>query len=235
MNPTTTAALTQHAFNWIDFTILAIIGFSILISFFRGLIREAVSLGFWIVGLLVALKFATPVHLYLAQWIGSPALRYLVAFMGLFLIVFIVGVVTNMIIHAMIKAAGLTFTDRILGIVFGFVRGTVVVAVMLLFVNAGTLRDTQAIQQSMLAPQFMPLVKWLQQFLPDHMKTVSSWVQPGVPVQVPSLTPSNAQPADSQPTDSQSSDSQSSDGGAPVEDSTGSQTDNQSGYTQPAN
>ncbi len=172
------AVISQHGLNWVDFIIIGIIFISVLISFFRGLIREAISLGFWLVGLMVALKFALPVHEYLSHWIGSPMLRYLLAFVGLFLIVFVIGVITNLLIQAMVKAAGLSFTDRLLGIFFGAARGLAIVTVLLLFVSSGTLQDAQAIQQSRLAPQFMPLVSWLRQFLPDHMQTVSNWVQP---------------------------------------------------------
>lgn len=170
--------VVHHAMNWVDYTIIGIVVFSALISFFRGLIKEAISLGFWLVGLIVALKFASPVHDYLQQWIASPILRYLIAFIGLFLIVFIIGVLANMLIQAMVKAAGLSFTDRMLGIFFGIARGMAIVIVVLLFVNAGTLADSKAIQTSQLAPHFMPAVKWLQRYLPDGMKAVSTWVQP---------------------------------------------------------
>lgn len=173
-----TIVISQSYFNWVDYTILGVIFVSMVISFFRGFLREAVSLGFWIVGLMVALKFAYPVHERFIHGITSPMLGYLVAFVGLFLIVFIIGVVTNMIIHAMIKAAGLSYADRVIGLVFGVARGMAVVIVMLLFINNGTLADTSAIQQSKIAPQFMPTVIWLQQYLPEHTAAVASWVQP---------------------------------------------------------
>lgn len=182
MSATQTIGSAQAYFNWLDYTIIAIILFSAIISFFRGFLREAISLGFWIVGLLVALKFAYPIHERFIHGIASPMLGYLVAFVGLFLIVFIVGVVTNMIIHAMITAAGLSYLDRMIGIVFGLARGFAVVIVLLLFINNGSLADTTAIEQSKIAPHFMPTVTWLQQYLPEHMQAVASWVQP-VPIQ----------------------------------------------------
>jgi len=184
MNATQTVAAAQAYFNWVDYTIIGIILFSAIISFFRGFLREAISLGFWIVGMMVALKFAYPVHERFIHGIASPMLSYLVAFIGIFLIVFIIGVVTNMIIHAMIKAAGLSYADRMIGIVFGVARGAAVVIVMLLFINNGSLADTSAITQSKIAPQFMPTVIWLQKYLPEHMQAVASWVQP-----VPAASP----------------------------------------------
>lgn len=183
MSATETIVATQNYFNWVDYTIIGIIVLSAIISFFRGFLREAISLGFWIVGLLVALKYAYPVHERFIHGIASPMLSYLVAFVGIFLIVFIIGVVTNMIIHAMIKAAGLSYADRMIGIVFGVVRGAAVVIVMLLFVNNGNLADVNAISQSKIAPEFMPTVIWAQKYLPEHMQAVSSWVQPVPPSQ----------------------------------------------------
>lgn len=178
MSATQTVLAAQNYFNWVDYTIIGLISLSAIISFFRGFLREAVSLGFWIVGLLVALKYAYPVHERFIQSIASPMLSYLVAFVGIFLIVFIIGVVTNMIIHAMIKAAGLSYADRMIGIVFGVARGAMVVIVMLLFINNRSLADMSAIQQSKIAPEFMPTVVWAQKYLPEHMQAVNSWVQP---------------------------------------------------------
>ncbi len=165
-----------HSLNWVDYSIIGVIAFSTIISFFRGFSREAVSLVIWVVGILIALKFAEPASILLKSWIASPSLRYVIAFAALFLIIFIVGIFINAIIHAFVKNTGLGVTDRILGIIFGVARGLFIVAVLLMFVSVGKIKDGTYLAQSRIAPEFKPMVVWLNSFLPLQMKQFSQWV-----------------------------------------------------------
>jgi len=162
--------------NWIDYAIIGVIILSTVISFFRGFLREAVSLVVWIAGIAIALRYANVVQLGFKTWFASPSVRYIVAFMSLFLLVFIIGIIINMLLHALIHKTGLTITDRILGFVFGAVRGLLIVAILLMFVSIGSVKDGTALAQSSLAPEFKPAVVWLNEFLPQHTKQFSRWV-----------------------------------------------------------
>ena len=51
----------SFAFNWIDYAIFSVIFISMLISFLRGFVKEAISLFIWLAAIIVALKFASPV------------------------------------------------------------------------------------------------------------------------------------------------------------------------------
>lgn len=168
------------SFNWVDYTIVGLVVFSTLISLFRGFTREVVSFIVWIFGVLIALKFAEPVQVYLQTWIHSSMLRYIVAFVLLFFIIFMGGVLINSIVHLFIRKAGLNVTDRLLGVFFGMARGLVIVGVLLMFVNVGNIQNTTVFAESRLAPDFKPIVSWLNIFLPQKMKEFSAWVAVGV-------------------------------------------------------
>src|SRR5699024_8046536 len=119
---------------WIDYFILAVIVLSILLSLIRGFVREAVSLGTWLAAFGLALTFAGP----LSRWftaIDSDALRIILAFALLFVAVLIVGAVLNHVISALVDKTGLSGTDRLIGAVFGFGRGLVLVAALVLVAN----------------------------------------------------------------------------------------------------
>lgn len=171
--------ITAHSLNWVDYTIIVVIAFSTLISFFRGFLREAISLVVWVVGILLALKFADTVQNYFTTWITSNGLRYALAFILIFLAVFLIGVIINMAFHAVIAKSGLSITDRFLGIFFGAARGVLIVAVVLIFVGASSstaAKKEDALSRSQLAEKFMPITRWISQFLPKEIKSFSQWI-----------------------------------------------------------
>jgi len=162
--------------NWFDLVIMAIILLSIVISFFRGFLREAISLITWITGVLVALKFAPHASNLLPSFIHSTMLRFLIAFVALFLAVFILGFIVNFIIKRLIDMTGLSIVDRVVGIFFGSVRGLIAVGAILMFISVSPMQKAEWAKNSQLAPEFTPLVTWLDTYLPEKFRNVSQWV-----------------------------------------------------------
>ena len=162
--------------NWFDFSIIGVIALSILISFFRGFLRETISLISWVSGLIVAIRFAPTASNYLNGIIATETLRYVITFVLLFVAVFIVGLLVNMVIKRSVDASGLGFADRLLGSTFGAARGILLVAIVLMFIMMTASKDTDVIAQSELSPFFMPLVSWLDGFLPEQLQQVTRWL-----------------------------------------------------------
>ena len=163
-------------FNWTDCSIVGIVAFSVIISFFRGFLRETVSIATWLLAIIIAIKFIEPAQLYWQPWIASPFVRYAVDFTGLFLSAFIIGVLINVLIHVLIKKTSLSLVDRLLGIFFGIGRGFLIVAVLLMFVSVESIKDNALMKKSQLAPKFQPIVSWLNKFLPSQFKHFSHWL-----------------------------------------------------------
>lgn len=118
--------------NWADWAIIAILGISMVISLMRGFVREAMSLVVWIAAVVVALVFYQQLAPLMSELVSTPSLRYLVAWLILFLGVLLVGGVINFLLARLVSASGLSGTDRLLGLVFGALRGFVVVMVLLI-------------------------------------------------------------------------------------------------------
>lgn len=167
----------MHGLNWVDYTLIAIVVLSAVISFFRGFIREAISLVVWVLGVLLALKFSASFQVYLPSFISDPLLRYGVAFVILFILIFIVGIVVNVVAQAFVHKVGLSLADRLLGLFFGVVRGMLVSAVFIMFLNVGFEKESVTLARSRLALGFEPMVVWLEAFLPEQMQQISRWVQ----------------------------------------------------------
>jgi membrane protein required for colicin V production len=121
--------------NWADLAILTIIGISVLISVFRGFVREALSLIGLVVSIWVAVAFYNPAADLLVNVISVPTGRRVLAFIGIVLVALLVTGTTNHFIGRLIEKSGLTTTDRMLGVVFGAVRGVAIIGVLVLLLG----------------------------------------------------------------------------------------------------
>ena len=89
----------------------------------------------------------------------APSLRTAVAFGTLFAITLVVGALINHLLGELIRVTGLSGTDRLLGMVFGALRGALVVVVLVALGHRFFGQDPWW-QQSMLVPHFALLEDW---------------------------------------------------------------------------
>lgn len=150
---------------WIDITILVIIGISTLISLTRGFVKEALSLAIWIAAFFIA-KFFYLDLATLFTGINDTMLRNAAAVAVLFIATLIVGSVVNYLIGRLVESTGLTGTDRLLGGIFGALRGILIVAAILFFMDSFTgLADETWWEESELIPHFGIVIQWFFEFL----------------------------------------------------------------------
>lgn len=145
--------------NLADGIILVIIAVSALLSVRRGFTREAFSLLTWVAAFVVARLFSPALEVLLADQIQTPSLRTAVAFGILFALTLVVGALINHLLGEVIRVTGLSSTDRLLGMVFGAVRGALLVVVLVALGHRFFARDPWW-QQSMLVPHFVLLEDW---------------------------------------------------------------------------
>ncbi|MGF1763739.1 CvpA family protein [Aliivibrio kagoshimensis] len=160
---------------WIDFVILGIICLSALISLVRGFVKEALSLVIWFGAFFIASNFYPKLAVYFTN-IHDEMIRNGSAIAALFVATLIVGALVNYVIGQLVHKTGLSGTDRVLGIVFGGLRGVLIVAAVLFFIDAfTTLSDSQWWKQSQLIPNFRVIIEWFF----TYIKETSSFL-PGI-------------------------------------------------------
>jgi membrane protein required for colicin V production len=123
--------------NWVDSILLGVIALSILVGLARGLVREVLSLAMWACALLVAWFQYPRLQPLLAEWIASESIRMAAAFLIIVLLVLVVGTLIGHLVARLVERGGLTGTDRLLGGLFGAVRGGLLIA-MAVFLAALT-------------------------------------------------------------------------------------------------
>lgn len=147
--------------NWADWAILIILLVSSLISLKRGFVKEALSMAIWVLAFIIAMTFRDPLAGLLESQVPTPSLRDMVAFAILFASTLIVGAMVNYLIGEVVKMTGLAGTDRLFGMIFGFIRGFIIVMAVLLLVPPLIAIDQDAWwKQSLLIPQLMEFEGW---------------------------------------------------------------------------
>lgn len=188
-------------FNWVDYTICVLIVFSTLISFSRGFVKEAISLIVWVGAFWVAYTFYETFATQFLGSIESPGIRAPIAFLILFVAVLIVGAIINHMISLLVYSTGLSGTDRVLGLVFGFARGVLLVAVLVLAASMTEIPKNTWWVHSQLIPKFEGIVSWLRNILPkefDKLKESALSSVPSKSVSIGSVLNMNQQPTSTQ-------------------------------------
>ncbi len=148
-----------------DWCIIAVLAFSSSISLLRGFVKEALSLFSWVAAFAIALVFSDALDYLLTEMIAHASVRYLVAFAILFIGSLILFALLNKLITTAIRYSPLRGIDRLLGVVFGLVRGVLVLLVALIFIAPiFPVQDYQWWHESILIPELLMLEDWFRNF-----------------------------------------------------------------------
>jgi membrane protein required for colicin V production len=115
-----------------DFIAIAVVAISAIFGIWRGFVREVFSLVSWIAAFWLARTFAGVVAMWLPASLSHHGLRTIIAFIAIMLVTLLVLSLVSMLIAHLVKAAGLTASDRTLGAAFGLLRGVLIAVIMVL-------------------------------------------------------------------------------------------------------
>ncbi|CAM2906093.1 CvpA family protein [Vibrio sp. Isolate23] len=158
--------------NSLDIVILSVIGLSALISLIRGFAKEALSLVIWFGAFFIASQYYAKLAVYFSN-IQDDMFRNGAAIAALFVSTLIVGAIVNYVIAQLVQKTGLSGTDRVLGVVFGGLRGVLIVSAALFFMDAFTsFPDSEWWRSSQLVPEFSRIIA---PFF-EHLQATSSFL-----------------------------------------------------------
>jgi membrane protein required for colicin V production len=135
----------------------------------RGFVREIYLVMAILVGSLLAGWLYRPVGNLFKDVVRTENLALFLGFSLIFLGTLLVGAVITWLIARYVKRPKLQFGDRLLGAAFGFIRGWMIGAVILLGLTAFEVQ-TERVGNSLLAPFFLPGSRAIAVITPYELK-----------------------------------------------------------------
>ncbi len=142
---------------WIDYTLIGLVFVFLVTGLLRGLLKEVFSLVFWMLASWVSLRFTSEFSGFLVSTISHPPARMAASFLALFAITLSLGGLIGFLLSVLTKNTGLTFMDRLGGMVFGVVRGMCIVTVVVMLAGLTPLPKDSWWTESTLIPPFQSL------------------------------------------------------------------------------
>jgi membrane protein required for colicin V production len=174
--------------NLFDWFLVALLAYSTVMAFLRGIILELFTLGGLIAGILLASWDYRSIAIYLERFI-SPTTAQIVSFLFIAVGIMILSTLLGKALNRTAHAIGLGFFDRLLGAVFGLARGCLFAIAILMAVAAFRPHSTWA-QNSRLSPYFLAGVHAVSFVVPHDLQqqimdgaqqlkhNASDWIKP---------------------------------------------------------
>lgn len=155
----------------VDLVILGLIGLSAGLGFLRGIIASLVSLFSWFGAILITLLYSNRFAAVLPiDSVESPLARATISAMVLFLGTLAVGIAIGRVVGKIFPRSSLGIYNRGLGLGFGFLRGVVLVVLLVLAANlAPELKQETWWSKSRLLPNIQKVAQRLHNRLPESI------------------------------------------------------------------
>jgi membrane protein required for colicin V production len=151
-----------------DWILLSVLAFSLVVGAWRGLVYEVLSVLGWVASFYAAQWLAPQVAVMLPIQAASQALRYAAAFVIVFIVALFTCGLISFLLKKMVTAVGLRPVDRILGAVFGVVRGLILLLAAAVVINMTALKRSDWWLESKGAPVLAQILKSLKPVLPER-------------------------------------------------------------------
>lgn len=127
--------MDQLPINATDLIVIGIVVLSGLLAFFRGFVREVLSVGAWVGAAFATLYGFKYVRPYARELIGVDMIADIVAGAGLFIVALVILSIVSSMLANTVKGSALNAVDRSLGFLFGLARGAVLVCLAYLVLD----------------------------------------------------------------------------------------------------
>jgi len=154
----------------VDYIIIAIVIVSAIMGLVRGLLREAIAVITWFLAIVLAWGFASSLEPILGGvLVGSP-LRIWAARAIIFVFVLLIGGAVGVIVSHFVRVSIFAPTDKMLGFVFGVIRGIVIVGAFTIAIQAMRMDEDARWKNSRLMPYAVGVADALRGIVGDKLQ-----------------------------------------------------------------
>jgi membrane protein required for colicin V production len=163
--------------HWFDIAVTIALILSCVWSFYRGLIRDLLSLLGLVAASVLAVRGYAAVANVLAPFIALEWVRQAIGFALIFLAVMAITMVCSALLRLVIRTVGLSLLDRLLGGLFGLAKVVLVASVLLIMASKFFPPETDQLKdklkdKSTLAPLLFRSADYLTTLLDQHTDRV---------------------------------------------------------------
>lgn len=149
-----------------DFCVLAIVLGSVVVAVVRGFVTELLSLGSWVFAFWCAKQFSPGMSGFLPEALANQGLRLVASFIVLFFGTWLATALLRVLLTSALDSSGLGGINRMLGAVFGFARGMLLVTVLVLLAGLSDLPKQAVWRNALLSHPLESVALGLRPWLP---------------------------------------------------------------------
>ena len=158
----------------VDLVVLGVLALSGLISYMRGIVREILSIAGWAGAAMVAFTFLPAVRPYVAKYVPAPEWVDPAGYIVLFLVSLIVFSILSKMIGSAVRSSAVGGVDRVLGLMFGLVRGAAVAVAV--YIVGGMAMPSDHWPEQVATARVLPFIHdgaiWVAQLIPPEYRPV---------------------------------------------------------------
>lgn len=154
---------------YFDYFVIAVLVISLLLGLWRGMIGEIIALTAWVLAFIAAREWGEEAASMFLARITDPTVRLLVAWTLIFIAVLALMALLRLLLRSLLKALGMTITDRLLGLFFGLARGVLILLILVAVGGITPLPQEQWWREAQCAPPLETAVLAGRPWLPPDV------------------------------------------------------------------
>lgn len=169
--------MIEAQFNMFDITVIAIMALSCLFAFFRGFVKEILSLGAWIGAGIITIYYFPEAAKFMKPYFKSETVAAGFATLSLYIGSLVTFSIINMFIMKFVKqGSDVGMLDNMMGLIFGAFRGALIVSLgfFLLTIAIPEKEYPEWLKQSITRPAVEKGARLLAKVAPDYLREISS-------------------------------------------------------------
>jgi membrane protein required for colicin V production len=170
----------------IDILIAVAVIASIVVGFVRGFVKEAISIAALLFAIWAALFFGPAVGDVSQSWLSSDELQMWFGRILVFAVILSIGGLLSWGISKLVRLSVLSGMDRVLGSLFGAVRGVILIALFVIGGQFAGFDNDDWWEQSTLLPYVQVVADWIEVMAPQGLEIITpDEAADSLPVDIP--------------------------------------------------